>query len=103
MGSELTLTVSVTRVYPVPVRVACFYEDDARLTADQEKLAFAERAAKIGETVLAPAVDRDPTDKEVLVEKLTFRFSVPEPGDYFLACLTPAAADNGLGLSFEIR
>ena len=103
VGSELTLTVSVAPVYAVPVRIACFYEDADELTDDEVRLAFEERATKIGEAVLPPAADRRPDEGDAVpTEELRFRFAVHEPGHYFLACLTPAAADNGYGLRFEI-
>jgi hypothetical protein len=102
-GAELTVTVGITRVYPVPVRLACFYETNEELTDDQYKMTFEERAAKIGETVLEPVPGRRPDDEDVPREEISFRFSVPEPGSYFLACNTPAAAENGTGLSFKIE
>ena len=97
VGNELTLTVTVAQTYPVPVEIACFYEDKDHLTDDDERVAFQERARRIGETVLPPATL--PPGRQLL----TFDFSVTEPGNYFLACMTPAAADNGLGLLFTIR
>ncbi len=97
VGSELTLTVTVAQIYPVPMEIACYYEDGDHLTDDDYRVAFQERAKRIGETVLPPA--SLPIERQLL----TFDFSVPEPGNYFLACLTPAAADNGLGLLFTIR
>jgi hypothetical protein len=101
VGAELTITVMVNPVYPTPVHIGCYYEDDERLTNDQAKLDFADRAMKVGETVLEPAHDRTPADDAERIP-LSFRFVVNEPGDYFIACLTPAAPDNGLGVSFEI-
>ena len=102
-NGELTVTITVTQAYPVAVRVACFYElADKDLTDDEKQLAFAERASKIGETLLPPSPETKPDDEVEPVE-VTFRFSVAEPGRYFLACLTPAAPDNGIGMIFRIR
>lgn len=101
VGSTLELTVSLNPAYPVPVQIACYYEDGSKLTDDQHKLAFQERATPIGEEVLRPATGRRPGD-DVERRQLTFRFKVEEPGDYFLACLTPAAPENGLGRLFTI-
>jgi hypothetical protein len=97
VGSELTLTVTVAQIYPVPVVIACFYEDSDHLTDDDNRVAFQERAKRIGETVLPPATL--PIERQLL----TFDFSVAEPGRYFLVCMTPAAADNGMYLLFTIR
>ena len=101
-GVEMTLDVSVSQVYPVPLRVVCYYEDSDRLTEDQKQMAFEERSTVIGETTLEPAPDRRP-DEEAPVQALIYRFSIPKPGRYFLACLTPAAAENGWGMSVTIK
>ncbi len=101
VGSELTIHLQVSQVYPVPVRIACYYEDGDRLTDDQKKMAFEERATFIGDTVLQPEALGTPTKKAVS-QPISFQFSVPEPGSYFLACLTPAAVENGWGLEFKI-
>ncbi len=101
-GSELTIDLVITQGYPVPVRVACYYEDGDRLTEDQKKLAFQERATLAAETVLPAAPGRRP-DEKTPEQHLTFKFRIAEPGDYFLACMTPAAADNGLGVGLKIR
>jgi hypothetical protein len=102
VDSDLTVTIMYTQGYPVPVRVACYYEDGSRLTEDQQKLAFQERATKVGETVL-PAAEGERPGTDLPEKKLSFHFSIDEPGNYFLACLTPAAPENGLGQAFEIR
>jgi hypothetical protein len=102
VGEELTLDVTLTHGYPVPVLVGCYYEDSDKLTEDEELLAFHDRAHRAGETVLAPAEIDSPGGVEE-EQHLIFRFTVEEPGDYFLACLTPAATDNGYGISFEIE
>lgn len=103
VNSELTLTIWLRPGYPVPVHIACVYERDRELTDDEEKLTFHERATQIGEATLTPAPGKRPNDKSIELEPYSFTFSVHEPGKYFLACLTPAAADNGLGMSFTIR
>ncbi len=105
--TKLTVNMGITNGYPVPVRVACYYEDPDTVTDDQEKLTFHERAKLIGERVLAAREGRRPDEgkddaKELPEETLSFPFDAPPPGKYFLACLTPAAADNGLGLDFTI-
>jgi hypothetical protein len=102
VNADLTLSVVVTPAYPVPVHVACYYENGDALTDDQLNRSFIERAERIGETVLPPSAGRKPDD-DVPEQTLSFHFSIPAPGEYFLACLTPAAADNGLGLLFTIR
>ncbi len=98
-GAELTVTIFLTRSYPVPVIIACFYEMPARLTKDQQNVAFHERATKIGETLLQPlpAANRS---EDLILETVTFKFAVADPGDFFLACLTPAAPENRLDISF---
>ena len=100
-GSELTVTVMVTQTYRVPVEVACFYEDPNNLSDDDYHVAFQERAQRVGETVLPPATTTD--RKSIERQPVSFTFSVRKPGDYFLACLTPAAPDNGLGVNFTIE
>ncbi|HXH21698.1 MAG TPA: hypothetical protein VNN10_06685 [Dehalococcoidia bacterium] len=108
-GSRLAVNVGITNGYPVPVRVACYYEDPDALTEDQKNLAFVERATLIGETVLAPRPGLRPDmyapdkkDDPAKRETLTFPFQAPPAGSYFLACLTPAAADNGVGVTLRI-
>ncbi|MND09878.1 hypothetical protein D3C83_335400 [compost metagenome] len=51
--------------------------------------------------MLDPVPGHKPDD-DVEDEELTFRFTVDEPGDYFVACITPSAAENGLGVQFDI-
>jgi hypothetical protein len=101
-GSELTLNVEVAQPYPVPVQIACYFENEDSLTDDQKMVAFQERAAKIGEIVLPANVNSDPQDK-VEKQKLTFKFKPETPGDYFAACVTPGAPDNGYGTSFTVK
>ena len=102
VGSELTLTVEVAQPYPVPIKVSCYYEESESLTDDQKMVAFQERASLMGETVLPPNVGSDPQDK-VEKQTLTFKFTPEQAGQYFAACMTPAAAENGYGMSFKVR
>jgi hypothetical protein len=102
VGTELTLNVEVAQPYPVPLQITCYYEDPDALTDDEKSLAFQERAPVIGNTVLPARVGSDPQDK-VEKQKLSFKFKVDQPGTYFVACLTPGAAENGYGLSFTVR
>jgi hypothetical protein len=108
-NTRLSVNVGVTNGYPVPVRVACYYEDPEALTEDDEDLAFVERATMVGEVVLparegarpddfAPDEEDDPAQRETL----TFDFDGPEPGSYVVVCLTPAAADNGVAVALKI-
>jgi hypothetical protein len=99
---QLTVDLQIADGYPVPLRIACYYEDPDTVTEDQDKLAFHERAMLAGESTVDPKEGRKPGDKHIDRELVSISFPAPPPGDYFLACLTPAAADNGLGLSFKI-
>jgi hypothetical protein len=101
VGAPLTLSLQVAQGYPVPVRVACYYEDDARLTDDQRKLAFLERATPIGEVVLPAAPDARP-DADLTPQSLSFEFTIAAAGDYVVACLTPAAPENGWSVRLRI-
>jgi hypothetical protein len=101
-GGELTLSVEVAQPYPVPVTVTCYFENEDGLTDDQKMVAFQERAAKIGETVLPANVDSNPQDK-VEKQKLTFKFIPETAGDYFAACMTPGAPENGYGTAFTVK
>ena len=107
-GMQLNVNVGITNGYPVPVRVACYYEDPDAVTEDDEKLTFAERAKLIGETVLPAQDGRRPdtyapkAGNSNALETLSFAFPAPERGKYLLVCLTPAAADNGIALTFKI-
>lgn len=107
-GIDLDVNIGVTNGYPVPVRIACYYEDPDSLSDDDENLTFAERATLIGEVVLAAQPGRRPDEGKDDAEDLTresFRFTFParpQPGSYFVACLTPAAPDNGLGVNFRV-
>jgi hypothetical protein len=99
---EIALIVEVNQAYSVPVRIACYYEDRENLSEDEEKVAFQERATLIAERVL-PASDAESPGDDVPNETLRFGFSIPEPGTYFAACLTPASPENGIGIDFELR
>ena len=101
-GSELTVRLEIEQSYPVPVEIACFYEDDNLVSEGMQKLPFHERARPAGATVLEAARDTTP-GADARRQELGFRFPSPEPGKYFIACLTPVAPQNGLGVSFEIR
>ncbi len=101
-GAPLTLNLQVSQIYSVPLQIDCYYDDENHLNEDQKKLLFQERATPIGEKVLPPAPVATPT-KKAAAETVSFQFSVPRPGSYFLACLTPAAAENGWGLNFTIH
>jgi hypothetical protein len=100
-GAELTVILGIELTYPVPVEIACFYEDEDNVTEDMQKLPFHERARPAGSTVLEPVRDTTP-GADVERQELSFRFRAPEPGDYFIACLTPAAPENGIGVDFKV-
>jgi hypothetical protein len=102
VNRELTLEVELKDGYPVPVRVACFYENREALTPEQRRVPFHERATLVGERTLPPT-DAESPAADLPSQTLRFTFSVPQPGRYFAGCLTPAAPDNGVSLSFEIR
>jgi hypothetical protein len=99
---EVVLAVEVNQAYSVPLLVACYYEDPDDLTDDEKQIAFQERATFIGEREL-PASNAESPGDDVERQVLRFPFSVPEPGSYFAACLTPAAPENGIGTDFELR
>lgn len=101
-GNDLTVTVNLNPTYPVPVTIACFYEDESNLTEDEEKIAFHDRARLAGRASLESPAGAAPGDDRER-EEMSFTFRVDQPGDYFIACLTPAAPDNGLGASFTVR
>ena len=102
-GSDLTITLTLTQAYPVAVQVGCYYEvADKDLSDFEEELAFHERAVKVAEATI-PASSATRPDDEVEERDIEFHFSVPEPGRYFLACLTPASPENGIGTIFTIR
>jgi hypothetical protein len=105
-GGDMTLVLSLTPLYPVAVEIGCYYEEaDKELTDDEERIEFHLRAPKIGEMVLPAAPgrrpDEEPDDSDVQV--LRFNFRAPEAGRYFVACLTPAAPENGISMTFRVR
>jgi len=104
-GAPLTLTLEVQQTYPVPLAITCYYEDSDKLTDDEKKVAFQERAHVLGRALLPAAPERNPQDKLEKSQRqtLTFDFKVDEAGSYFAACLTPAAAENGFGMPFKIK
>ncbi len=102
VNRELIVSLDVTAAYPVPVTIACYYENRTALSADQRKVPFAERALLIGERVMQP-VAADHPSTGAPHETLRFAFSVPSPGVYYLGCLTPAAPENRINLNFEVR
>jgi hypothetical protein len=102
VNRELTVSLAVTVAYPVPVKIACYYENRALLSAEQRNVPFAERAQLIGERVLEAAAAEHPSEGAPL-QTLRFAFSVPEPGVYYLGCLTPAAPENRINMTFEVK
>jgi hypothetical protein len=102
VNRELTVSLDVTVAYPVPVKIACYYENRAALRPEQRNVPFAERALLIGERVLPPAEADHPSDGAPR-ETIRFAFSVPTPGVYYLGCLTPAAPENRINMNFEVR
>jgi hypothetical protein len=102
VNRPLTVTMELNEAYPVPVRVACYYDKSRGLSDDQKKIAFHERAVLIGQRDIGGTAGSRP-DEEVTPTYISFQFSIPEPGQYFLACITPAAPDNGIGKRITIR
>jgi len=102
-GALLKVDLVYTQGYPVPVEVACYYNDESHLTDDQKNVVFQERAALAAKTVLPPATEGRPDQKHLPQQHFTFDLTIAAPGDYFLACITPASADNGLGAGLKIR
>ena len=102
VNRELTVSLDVTVAYPVPVKIACYYENRAVLSAAQRNVPFAERALLIGERVMPPVAAEHPSTGAPS-ETVRFAFSVPSPGVYYLGCLTPAAPENRINLNFEVK
>jgi ABC-type transporter Mla maintaining outer membrane lipid asymmetry ATPase subunit MlaF len=105
-GGEVTVTMTINQAYPVPVHIACYVENQDLVTEDQEDVVFHERATLVGEEFLDTAISPDrPLNPDDEVEKLKFSypFRVDQQGTYFIACITPAAPDNGIGRSFTVR
>jgi hypothetical protein len=101
VNRQLTIEVEVSNRYTVPVRIACYYEKPNELSEDEEEVAFEERARLIGERVLQPVEGAG--EDEPFEQTLRFNFSLPEAGKYNAACLTPAAPENAIGVTFEIK
>src|SRR5438067_12648479 len=53
-GSKLKIDLAIAQDYPVPVEVACYYDDESHLSDDDKKVVFQERAEVAGRTVLPP-------------------------------------------------
>ncbi|MGE0059583.1 MAG: hypothetical protein AB7P33_04110 [Dehalococcoidia bacterium] len=102
-GAELTVTVTILQVYPIPVELACYYEDDDDLSDDMQKIAFHDRALLAGKTTVEAAPEGVKPGDDVERQQVSFTFTPPVAGDYFIACLTPAAPDNGIGVDFEVK
>jgi hypothetical protein len=102
-GSHLRIDLAVAQDYAVPLEIACYYDDESHLTADEKKVVFQERAILAGRAVLPPAPEGRPREKSPAERHLIFNIELIDPGDYFLACLTPAAADNGIGVNLKVR
>ena len=102
VDSPIAVTLTAKRAYPVPVAVSCRYED-VDITDDQRRLAFNERALSVFDTVLDANPGQQPGDDESVEDQVfRFEFAVTEPGDYFIACFTVAAPENGIGRGFTV-
>ena len=103
-GAPLKVDLVVTQGYPVPVDVVCYYDEESHLTDDQKQVVFQERATPVARNTLAPATrGTRPDGKHLLEQHIRFDVTITRPGDYLLACLTPASAENGLGAGLKIR
>ncbi len=101
-GSPIEVSLTVNQAYPVPVAISCRYED-VDITDDQRKVAFNERATSVFETVLPANPGHEPGDDEDVPDQdFDFEFTVSQPGDYFIACFTVAAPENGTGRGFTV-
>ena len=100
-GHPLSISIEVNDAYPVPVRIACYYEEPDAVSDDQRRILFEERATLIGETVLPASPDTKPKDK-VGKQTLTYNFTIDHAGSFFAACITPASPENGIGESFTV-
>jgi hypothetical protein len=56
----------------------------------------------IGERVLDPVAAEHPSE-DAPHRTIRFAFSVPNPGTYYLGCLTPAAPENRINMNFEVK
>jgi hypothetical protein len=102
-GSPIAVELEVSVSYPVPLAISCRYED-TDITDDQRAVAFNERTTSVFETALQAQPAGEPSqDKVGDTETFSFEFSVPEPGDYFIACFTVASPENGIGQGFTIE
>ena len=102
-GSTIDVMLTVNQAYPVPVAVSCRYEN-VDITDDERRVAFNERAISVFETVLPANPDSEPGDDDgVRDQTFEFEFAAPEPGDYFIACSTLAAPENGIGRGFTVE
>ncbi len=105
-GGEVIVTMTVNHAYPVPVHIACYVENENLVTEEEEDVAFHERATLVGEEFLDTALSTGQPlnpDDEVEKVKYSYPFTVDSPGTYFIACITPAAPDNGIGRSFTVH
>jgi hypothetical protein len=105
VGGDITVTLDLNDAYPVPLHIACYVDRAEGLTEDEKKVSFEERARLIGDEYLDTApgsADLEPGD-EGKKQTLSYTFQVEEPGQHFIACITPSAPDNGLGRSFAVR
>jgi hypothetical protein len=103
VNRELTVALDISVAYPVPVKIACYYENRAILSAEQRNVPFAERALLIGERVLEPVAGAEHPSTGAPRETVRFAFSVPNPGVYYLGCVTPAAPENRINMTFEVK
>lgn len=88
-GSPLTLRLDYTQIYPAPIAVRCFLEQD-----DEEVQA-------IGESTVPPHPEGGPeaTPTPGIIE---LTFAVERPGSYWVVCETPADENNAIGERLEI-
>jgi hypothetical protein len=101
-ASTISVTLTLKQSYPVPLAISCGYED-VDISDDERKVAFNERALIVFGTLLPANPESSPADhKEQSPQVLNLEFSVPDPGDYFFACFTPAAPENGIGQGFTV-
>jgi hypothetical protein len=105
-GGEVMVTVTINQAYPVPVHVACYAQNESLVTEDEKDVSFHERATLVGQvyldTAIGPSGAMTP-DTEVQKQTFSYPFRVERPGTYFIACITPAAPDNGVGRTFTVR
>jgi hypothetical protein len=101
-GSPIAVELTVSVNYPVPLAISCRYED-THITDDQRAVAFNERTTSVFETVLPAQPGEEPSQHNPgETRTFNFQFSVPKPGDYFVACFTVASPENGIGQGFTI-